>query len=67
VHFAIAASEEQASFVQDADMAVEAIHAVAIVHEVPRAGSQQPWMAKLVLVAQTSVGFGHVTALTVEE
>jgi hypothetical protein len=36
VHFAIAASEEQASFVQDADIAVEAIHAVAIVQEVPR-------------------------------
>lgn len=57
MHFAMAASDEQAASVQDADMAVEAMHDVAIVHAEVESGSQQPWMPKYVFVAQVCVGF----------
>jgi hypothetical protein len=64
VHFAIAASAEQEASVQEAAMAAEAMHDVAIVQAVVWDGSQQPWMPKKVFVAHVSVGFGQVTALT---
>jgi hypothetical protein len=46
VHFAIAASAEQEASVQEADMAVDAMHDVAIVQAAVWDGSQQPWMPK---------------------
>jgi len=46
VHFTIAALVEQTASVQDADMAVEAMHAVANVQTEVEAGSQQPCTAK---------------------
>lgn len=38
----MAVLEEQAASVQDADMAVEGIHVVGMLHEDKEAGSQQP-------------------------
>lgn len=62
VHFAMAASDEHAVSVQEAERAVEGMHSVARVQEGVE-GSQQPWAPKYVFVAQVCVEFGQVIGL----
>lgn len=64
MHFTIASSDEQAVFVHEAVMAVDAMQEVGSVQGVFDAGSQQPWMPKKVFVAQVWVGFAHVIGLS---
>jgi hypothetical protein len=60
VHLTIPGLLEHAASVQDAEIAVLAMHCFGIVHESMELGSQQPCTPSRVFVAQTKFALEHV-------